>query len=146
MNLQKILLHFEPRHENLLRALKEIQKENKNIGKEECEKVAEYFSLPLARVASLASFFDGLKTQKSGKKIIRICFGGPCMAKNTAKIVRQIEMFLGVEIGNDAHPKYKFEYMSCRGLCDRGPIMEIGEQIFERVKPEDVDDIIRNYL
>ena len=43
MSLQKILLRYKPKPENLLRALEEIQKENKYIGKKECEKIAEYF-------------------------------------------------------------------------------------------------------
>ena len=55
-------------------------------------------------------------------------------------------MLLGLEAGNDAHPKYKLEYISCLGLCDRGPVVEVEGQIFERVKPEMVDDIIQSYL
>jgi len=146
MSIQKILLKFEPKVENLLAALKEIQKENGCIEKKECEDVAKYFSLPLARVFSTASFFDQLKTKKESKKIIRICSGGPCLGEKSMEVVSQIEMLLKIEPENDAHPKYKLELMSCAGLCDQGPVMMIGEQIFENVKPETVDDILANYL
>jgi NADH-quinone oxidoreductase subunit E len=146
MGIQKILLKFEPKAENLLSVLKEIQKENGYIGKKECEAVAQYFALPLARVFSTASFFDQLKTKKESKKIIRICSGGPCLGEKSMEVARQIEMLLKIELENDAHPKYKLELMSCVGLCDRGPVMMIDDQIFENVKPEMVDDIIRNYL
>ncbi|MDI6778376.1 MAG: NAD(P)H-dependent oxidoreductase subunit E [Patescibacteria group bacterium] len=146
MSLQKILLKHEPKPENLLKVLKEIQKENKYIGKKECEKVAEYFSLPLARVFSFASFFDEVETRKGGKKIIKVCSGGPCLMEDSREVVRQIELHLRIEAGNDAHPKYKLEFISCRGLCDQGPVVMVDDQVFERVRPEDVDDIIRNYL
>lgn len=146
MPINKILLELEPRPENLLRALKKIQKENKYIGKVECEQVAKYFSLPLARVYSLASFFDELKTNKQRKKVIKVCSGNACFMEKAFQIIRQIEMLLKIEVNNDAHPKYKLELMSCRGLCDRGPIVMIDEQVFEKVKPETVDDIILNYL
>jgi NADH:ubiquinone oxidoreductase subunit E len=146
MSLQKILLKYEPKPENLLRVLKEIQKENKYIREEECKKIAKYFSLPLARVYSFASFFDEIQTKESAKKIIRVCSGGPCLMENTAKIVRQIELALKIEAENDAHPKWKLEYISCRGLCDWGPIVMVDEQVFEKVKAEDVDDILRNYV
>ncbi len=146
MGIQKILLKFEPKSDNLLAALKEIQKENKYIGKKECEAVAEYFALPLARVYSVSSFFDQLKTKKEPKKIIKVCSGGPCLGEKSMEVARQIEMLIKIELENDAHPKYKLEMMSCAGLCDRGPIVMIGDQIFEKVKPETVDDIIRNYL
>lgn len=146
MGIQKILLKFEPKPENLLAALKEIQKENRYIEKKECETVAEYFSLPLARVFSTASFFDQLKTKKEPKKIIRICSGGPCLSEKSMEVARQIEMLLKIELENDAHPKYKLELMSCAGLCDQGPIVMIDDQIFENVRPETVDDILANYL
>ena len=63
MGIQKILLKFEPKSENLLGVLKEIQRENGYIGEKECEAAARYFSLPLARVYSVASFYDFLKTK-----------------------------------------------------------------------------------
>lgn len=146
MSLQKILLQHKPKQENLLRALEEIQKENKYISRENCLKVAKYFSLPLAQVYSFASFFDEIKLKKSGKKIIKVCSGGPCTMENSTEIVRQIELLLKIEAENDAHPKYKLEYISCWGLCDRGPIVMVDEQVFEKVRPEMVDDIILSYL
>jgi NADH:ubiquinone oxidoreductase subunit E len=146
MPLKKILLSFKPEPDNLLPALKEIQKRNQYVSQSDCEEVAEYFSLPLARIFSAASFFDEIRTEKSRKKIIRVCSGGPCLEENSVKVVRQIERLLGIEAENDSHPKYKLEYMSCRGLCDEGPVVELNGNIFEKVKPENVDDILKNYI
>lgn len=146
MGIQKILLGFEPRPENLLPVLKEIQKENGYVGEKEAKKVAVYFSLPLAQVYSAASFYDQMKTKKEKKKIIKVCSGGPCLSENSMVIVRQIELLLKIELENDAHPKYKLELMSCVGLCDRGPVVMVDGQIFEKVRPEMVDDILKNYI
>jgi NADH:ubiquinone oxidoreductase subunit E len=148
MFLQKILLRYEPKPENILPVLKEIQKENRYLELKDCQRVAEYFSVSLAQVVSLASFFNEIKLKRDScsKKIIRICSGGPCLTQDSERVARQIELLLGVEIGNDSYPKYKLEYMSCLGLCDRGPVVMVDENIFEKVRPEDVDDIIRNYL
>jgi NADH:ubiquinone oxidoreductase subunit E len=146
MPIQKILLEFEPQPENMLRVLKEINKQEKYISESDCRKVAGYFSLPLARVFSLASFFDLLDTRSVKKKIIKVCSGGPCSMKRSLEIIRQIEMLLKIELGKDSYPKTKLETMSCVGLCDQGPVMMIDEHVFEKVRPEMVDDIILNYL
>jgi NADH:ubiquinone oxidoreductase subunit E len=146
MPIQKILLEFEPKPENLLRVLKEIQKDNKYISQNDCDQVAKYFSLPQARVFSLASFFDLLDTRQVKKTIIKVCSGGPCEMKKSFEIIRQIEMLLKIELGNDSHPKVRLETMSCLGLCDQGPVMMINEQVFEKMRPEMVDDIILDYL
>lgn len=146
MSIQKTLLQFGPKPENLLAAVKELAKTEKYLSQKECEAIARYFSLPLARVYSVASFYDLVKTKKETKKTIKVCTDGPCLGEKSMEIVRQIELLLKVELENDAHPKYKLEPMSCMGLCDRGPVVEIDGQIFEKVKPETVDDILRNYL
>jgi NADH-quinone oxidoreductase subunit E len=146
MSIQKILLEYEPKPENLLRAIKEINKDQKYISEKDSREIAEYFSLPLARVYSLASFFDLIKVRPERKKIIKVCSGGPCVMEKSFEIIRQIEMLLKIEAENDAHPKVKLEPMSCQGRCDRGPIMMIDDQVFENVEPETVDDIILNYL
>jgi len=146
MSVQKILLRFEPKPENLLPAIKELSRSEKYLSENESEAIAKYFSLPLARVYSTASFYDLIKTKKENKKIIKVCAGGPCLSEKSMEIVRQIELQLKIELGNDGHPKYKLELASCMGLCDRGPIVMIDGQVFEKVRPETVDDIIQNYL
>src|SRR3990172_3641749 len=146
MSIQKTLLKYEPIPENLLRAIKELSKSEKYLSQAECRAIADYFSAPNARVFSTASFFDLVKTGKPAKKIIRVCSGGPCLGESAMEIVRQIELMLKIELENDAHPKYKLELASCVGLCDRGPVVMIGDQVFEKVRPENVDDIIRDYL
>ena len=108
MSLQKILLSFKPKPENLLEVLKAIQKENKYIGEKECEKIAEYFSLPLARIYSFASFFDEIRTRRKQKDNQGL-FRRTLPSEDSAEVVRQIEMLLDLEAGNDAHPKYKLE-------------------------------------
>src|SRR4030042_5677912 len=102
----------------------------------EIREIARYFSLPLSRLYSTASFFDEPPLKNDAKITIKVCSGGPCLSENSAKVARQIEMLLKIEAENDAHPKYKLEYMSCRGLCDRGPVVIVDKQVFEEVRPE----------
>ncbi|MDD3487511.1 MAG: NAD(P)H-dependent oxidoreductase subunit E [Candidatus Moranbacteria bacterium] len=146
MNIQKILLRFGPKAENLLAALREIQKENGYIGEKESKQVAEYFGISEAQAYSAASFYDLLETGKPVKKIIRVCSGGVCVSERSLEIIRQVERMLHIELDNDAHPKYKLETMSCVGRCDRGPVMEIDGKIFEGVRVEMVGEILKDYI
>ncbi len=146
MSIQNILLKYETKPENLLIEVKDINKNQKYLSEKDSREIAEYFSLPSARVYSLASFFDLIKVRPEQKKVIKVCSGGPCVMERSLEIIRQIEKLLKIEAENDSHPKVKLELMSCQGRCDRGPIIAIDEQVFENVKPEDVDDIILNYI
>ncbi|MFA5871432.1 MAG: NAD(P)H-dependent oxidoreductase subunit E [Parcubacteria group bacterium] len=146
MSIQKILIQYEPVPENVLRAVKDVNRHNGYLSENDCEEIAKYFSWPLARIYSLASFFDEIRIKKDRKIIIKVCSGGPCLMEKSQAVTRQIEMLLKLEAENDGSPKYKLELMSCKGLCDRGPIVMIGDQIFEKVNPENIDDIIKDYL
>ncbi len=146
MSLQKLLLQFEPKPKNMMRAVKAFAESEGYLSKKECREIADYFSVPAARVYSFASFFDEIQVKKQEKKIIKVCSGGPCMMKGGAEVAKQIEKLLKIEAESDAYPKYKLEHISCRGLCDQGPVVIIDEQVFERVRPETVDELIRDYL
>ncbi len=146
MGIQKILLAYEPVKINILPVLKEIKKIKEYIEREDLIELAKYFDLSVEELFSLASFFDELKTKPENKIIIRVCSGNACTNEGAALVRRQIELLLGIEQGNDAHPKFKLETMSCLGLCDCGPIVMVNDQIFERVLPSDVDDILSSYI
>ncbi len=148
MLTQKILLQFEPKKENILRALKAIQKEEGMLTRKAIGKVAEYFSISLAQIYSVASFYDQLVFEKEGVKPIeiKICDGANCMVKGGDKVAQEIENFFGQRIGDSFNTRVRIKRESCLGLCLSGPVMVVNETVFEKISPEKVDEILKGYL
>ena len=59
------------------------------------------------------------------------------------KIIEKLEEELGIEAG-DTTPdgKFSIEVMRCLGACGLGPVMVINDDVYTRIKPDKVKDII----
>ena len=66
--LEKILLDFDPREENLLPVLRETSRTFSFVSEKDARKIASYFNLPFSRVYETASFFDLLETKKTSPR------------------------------------------------------------------------------
>jgi len=146
MTVEKILLEFDPEQKNLLPALKKIDAAFGYVGEEEASKTADYFSVPLSKVYETASFYDLVKTKKQPNLVIQVCSGANCAVKSSFKVIREIESQLRIKAGDDFNPKAKLEIISCLGQCGQGPVMVVNGNVFTRVTPSSVDDILRNYI
>lgn len=83
-------------------------------------------------------------TEKNNDKIpIYICMGSSCFSKG-ARIL--------VEIINNTIEQYQlqdkvdFRGKRCFDRCADGPNIQIGDQIYNRVNPENIKSIILNYF
>lgn len=139
-------MEFDPERKNLLPALEKIDAAFGYVGEGEASKAADYFSVPLAKVYEVASFYDLIRTEKQPDLVIQVCSGANCAVKNSFKVIREIESQLRIKAGDGFNPKVKLEIISCLGQCGQGPVMVVNGNVFTRVTPSSVDDILRNYI
>jgi len=144
--VEKILLDFNPELKNLLPALKRIGAGFGYVGEKEAQKVADYFSVPLSKVFETASFYDLVKIKKQPSLLIQICSGSNCATKTAYRVICEIETQLHIKAGDDFNSKAKLEVISCLGQCGNGPVMIVNGNVFTKVTPDSVDDILRNYI
>lgn len=146
MTVQNILLQFEPKPENLLRAIKEINKQLGYFNLESAKKVAHYFEVSVAAVYSAASFYDEIKTKQRIPLHIQVCDGTNCLGKRSDQIIELIEAFFHLKVEDTNNKKIKIERTSCNGNCLAGPVVIINGTVFERVTPESVGEILKGYV
>jgi NADH-quinone oxidoreductase subunit E len=145
MTIQNILMKYEATPENLLRVVKDVQKEFGAIDKILIDKIAKYFSMKPAAVFSVASFYDQINTDGKFSITIKVCDGANCNTKKSTRLLNEIERFFGQKAGDSFNCKVKIERESCFGFCAQGPVMVVNEVMYEKVTPERVDDILRGY-
>lgn len=143
--IQKILTKFEPQKENLLSAIKEVNKEYGYVSEDAVKALARHFGMKSARIYSTVSFYDHINTRPPSDLVIRVCDGANCGMKQSEKIIEEIEHFFGLRVGDKFNPKVQIERESCLGLCEVGPVMIVNGTVFERMTPQRVDEILRGY-
>lgn len=144
--IQKILLEFEPKKENLLPVLKKISAVFGYISEKEANMVADYFSITLSQVFEIASFYDEIKTKKFPDLMIQVCSSANCAVNNSFSVISEIENLFRIKSGDDSSLKVKLEEVSCLGHCADGPVMMVNGKIYQKVTKSSVHSILEEYM
>ena len=81
-----------------------------------------------------------------GSYQIGVCLGTACYVKGSGDIVERISRKLGVEAGSIT-PDGKFSLDTCRcvGACGLAPVMIVGGDVYGKITPDQVADILKKY-
>ena len=139
-------MEFDPRKNNLLLALKEINANFGCISEDNAKKIAEYFSLPLSQIYETASFYDLINLEKTVDLTIKVCSGADCVLGGANKVILEIENYFRIKLGDKFNPKISLEIVSCLGMCAQGPIMIINGKTFEKVTTSRMYEILNEYV
>ena len=146
MTVQKILLGLEPRRENLLKSLKEINRVFGFVSLGAMEKIGEYFGISLSAVFSAASFYDEINVKPPKAVVIEICDSPNCQLDEASRIVAAIENFFRQRAGDEFNPKLEIRKVSCLGRCGQGPIMVVNGTVYDKVDPGRALELIAGYF
>jgi NADH:ubiquinone oxidoreductase subunit E len=68
-----------------------------------------------------------------------ICLGSSCFARGSKKILEKIQIYIK---DNQLEGRVKFRGNHCFGKCNKGPVLKIGENIYEQVSEENLYGIL----
>lgn len=148
MGIEEVLSKYEPKMENILLILHELQnsKPNQFLSKEDFEGVARYLGLPVSKVYETATFYGLFSTKPRGRYIIRVCTSTPCHVEGAQNIIETLEEFLNIKVGETTQDGlFTLEEVSCLGICGVAPAMMINEEAFGNLTPEKVVEIISSF-
>ena len=109
--------------------------------------IAREMELDVSTVYSFITFYAMLSTRPHGKFTVRICKSAPCHVNGAFAVVRAIEDFLGIKMGETTEDgRFTIEYCPCLGLCDIAPAIMINRKVYGNLTPESVRDILKAYM
>ena len=120
------------------------QKQNDNwLSKVAMDVIAEMLAMPAMRVYEVASFYTMYNLAPVGKYMIEICTTTPCWLRNSSGIVEACEKHLGIHIGETTSDgQFTLVEAECLGACVNAPMLQIGDNYFEDLNPENVITLI----
>ena len=108
--------------------------------------VARELDVPLEEVYGVASFYSQFSLNPKGDVAIAVCLGTACYVKGSGEILERITQKLGLQPGaTSPDGKYSLEATRCIGACGLAPVMTINNEVYGRLKKEDVDGILEKY-
>ena len=72
--------------------------------------------------------------------------GTACYVKGAQKVLDKLQEVLNIEVGDTTDDgKFTLEATRCLGACGLAPVMMINDQVYGRLTPDDIADIIAKY-
>ncbi len=110
------------------------------------ELIAEQLGIPMSDVYGVATFYSQFALEPKGEHIISVCMGTACYVRNIEKIMEKLSEELGVDPGQTTPDgRFTLEATRCLGCCGLAPVIMIDDQVFGRLVPSDVPDILAKF-
>jgi NADP-reducing hydrogenase subunit HndA len=110
------------------------------------EMIADGMGVPLEKVYGVATFYAQFALSPKGEYNISVCLGTACYVKGSGDVLERLKEKLGIDVG-ECTPDEKFSLEACRciGACGLAPVLTVNEEVYGRLVPDDVDDILAKY-
>jgi NADH:ubiquinone oxidoreductase subunit E len=114
------------------------------------EKVLKRIALAMGKsyseVAGVVGFYAFFSTHPRGKHVIRVCLGTACYVRGGKQVLEAMKKELGLDVGGTTEDgMFSLEVARCFGACGLAPAMCIDEEVYKRVRPARIREILAKY-
>ncbi|MDO4565551.1 MAG: NADH-quinone oxidoreductase subunit NuoE [Clostridia bacterium] len=108
--------------------------------------IAKGLNIPLEQVYGVATFYSQFNLEPKGTHLVRVCMGTACYVKGSQDILTELERQLGVAAGHTTPDGlFSLEATRCLGCCGLAPVIMVDDDVFGRLTPAAIKDIIAKY-
>jgi len=134
--------------EKVILILQEVQKKLNWLPSEALKHIYEVTDITAEQISGVSTFYTQFRHLPVGKHIIKICAGTACHVKGSPLISDAFKRVLKIGDTRNASPDnlFSIEEVACLGCCTLAPVVQIDSKTYGHVKPNQVDEIIHNFL
>ena len=118
--------------------LQDVQEEYRYIPRETFDYLAEKLDVSLAKLFSIATFYENFSLTPKGKYVIKICDGTACHVRKSIPILNALKKELKLADGEKTTEDLLFtvETVSCLGACGLAPTLTVNDEVHPKMTPE----------
>lgn len=124
--------------------LREIQEVYGYIPDDIQQRVCQEFGIKEVVIKSLLKYYPSLHSVK--RHMITLCVGPRCSARESAKVADAVREELRKIRENKDGLIFALRTQNCMKHCTIGPNLKIDDNLYSGVRPEDVGEILGEYL
>ena len=143
--LNEIFSHYHGRQEELIPVLQEAQEEFRYLPSDVMLEIARFLRVPESSVFGVGTFYTQFKFTPVGRHMVRVCRGTACHVRGATRILEEVEKQLGIKAGETTDDlEYSLETIACFGSCALAPVIVRDEDVYGRMTPAKVREILGN--
>lgn len=140
------LQHYEDKRAVTIEALKIVQAHRGWVSDEGIQDLADFLQMTPEELDSVATFYNLIFRQPVGKNVILLCDSVSCWILGYERLREHLTARLGITPGEtSADGLFTLLPMECLGTCDHAPAMMIGEELYQDLNPDRIDQILAQY-
>ena len=110
------------------------------------ELVSRELDIPLAKLYSILTFYHFFTLSPKGKYVIQVCKGTACYVKGGQRILDVLKKDFHLGPGETTQDgRFSLDMVRCLGCCGLSPVMAVGNDVYRKVKPSSVKEILSSY-
>lgn len=108
--------------------------------------ISEELDIPLEKIYGVVTFYSQFSLNPKGQYKISVCLGTACYVKGSGDVLERVKLKLGIDNGGcTPDGKFSLDATRCLGCCGLAPVLTVNDDVYGRLTPDDVDDIIAKY-
>ena len=108
--------------------------------------IAAELDIPYSEVFGVVTFYSQFQLNPKGAHPVAVCLGTACYGKGSGIIMEKLEEMLGIKSGAiTSDLRFSLDATRCIGACGLAPVMTIGEDVYGRLEPSMLKDILAKY-
>ena len=110
------------------------------------EIIADGLGVSLSEVYGVATVYSQFSLKPKGKYICGVCLGTACYVKGSQKVLDELLSELNITVGDTTQDGlFTVDATRCLGACGLAPVMMINDEVYGRLTPEEIPEIIAKY-
>ena len=144
--LEKFIDQWKGKAGNLIMILHKTQEQYGYIPRKIAIKLSQKMDVPLAKIYGVITFYHFFKLTEPGKFNIQVCMGTACYLKGAGDLIQELETILGIGVNQvTSDRQFSLEAVRCIGCCGLAPVMTVGGEVFGKVVPDMLPEILSKY-
>ena len=131
-------------YQSALQCYQDIQEEYRYLPKEALFYLAEAIIVFIAKIFSVATFYENFSFEPKGKYVIKVCDGTACHVRKSIPILERLYSELGLSKNKATTDDMLFtlETVSCLGACGLAPVLTVNDKVYPAMTPDKASELI----
>lgn len=131
---------------SLMQVLQDVQKIYGFIPECTVVKISKSLGVPEAEIFGVITFYSQFSLVPKAKYNIDVCLGTACYVLGASDVLNKICDVLKLKPGEvGADGKWLISSCRCLGCCGLAPVLSINDEVYGKVKVEDIENILKNF-
>jgi NADH-quinone oxidoreductase subunit E len=138
--------HYPNKQAVCIDAMKIVQRHRGWVSDESIHDIAEFLSVSLDELDSIATFYNLIYRKPVGRHVILLCNSVSCWIMGYDKLREHLCQKLQIQLGETTTDRrFTLLPIVCLGTCEHAPVLMVDGDVHRDVSPDSAEKILENY-